>query len=99
MIITRNGASGTYPGSTDLAYKQAVDDGADIIDCSVQLSSDGVAFCLDTIDLNSGTNALSQFMTKSETIPELQAEAGVFSFQLSWDEIQSLKRKLLYFKI
>ncbi|PQM42045.1 glycerophosphodiester phosphodiesterase GDPDL7 [Prunus yedoensis var. nudiflora] len=94
LIITRNGASGTYPGSTDLAYKQAVDDGADIIDCSVQLSSDGVAFCLDTIDLNSGTNALSQFMPKSETIPELQAEAGVFSFQLSWDEIQNLKPQI-----
>ncbi|VVA25135.1 PREDICTED: glycerophosphodiester [Prunus dulcis] len=94
LIITRNGASGTYPGCTDLAYKQAVDDGADIIDCSVQLSSDGVAFCLDTIDLNSGTNALSQFMTKSETIPELQAEAGVFSFQLSWHEIQSLKPQI-----
>ncbi|KAM0974271.1 hypothetical protein ACFX2C_017475 [Malus domestica] len=94
LIITRNGASGIYPGSTDLAYKQAVEDGADIIDCSVQMSSDGVAFCLDTIDLNSGTNALSQFMTKSDTIPELQAEAGVFSFQLSWSDIQSLKPQI-----
>ncbi|KAM1061465.1 hypothetical protein ACFX2A_026489 [Malus domestica] len=94
LIITRNGASGIYPGSTDLAYKQAVEDGADIIDCSVQMSSDGVAFCLDTPDLNSGTNALSQFMTKSETIPELQAEAGVFSFQLSWSDIKSLKPQM-----
>ncbi|KAM5552144.1 hypothetical protein ABKV19_026817 [Rosa sericea] len=58
------------------------------------MSSDGVAFCLDSIDLNSGTNALTQFMTKSETIPELQPEAGVFSFQLTWEEIQSLKPQL-----
>ncbi|XP_061990534.1 glycerophosphodiester phosphodiesterase GDPDL7-like isoform X1 [Rosa rugosa] len=94
LIISRNGASGNYPGCTDLAYQRAVDDGADIIDCSVQMSSDGVAFCLDSIDLNSGTNALTQFMTKSETIPELQPEAGVFSFQLTWEEIQSLKPQL-----
>ncbi|PRQ54810.1 putative glycerophosphodiester phosphodiesterase [Rosa chinensis] len=58
------------------------------------MSSDGVAFCLDSIDLNSGTNALTQFMTKSETIPELQPEAGVFSFQFTWEEIQSLKTQL-----
>ncbi|KAK9947372.1 hypothetical protein M0R45_003001 [Rubus argutus] len=94
LIISRNGASGNYPGCTDLAYQRAVDDGTDIIDCSVQMSNDGVAFCLDRIDLNSGTNALSQFMTRSETIPELQPEAGVFSFHLSWSEIQSLKPQL-----
>ncbi|XP_050378151.1 glycerophosphodiester phosphodiesterase GDPDL6-like [Argentina anserina] len=94
LIITRNGASGNYPGCTDLAYQAAIDEGTDIIDCSVQMSSDGVAFCLDAIDLNSGTNALSQFMDKSETIPELQPEAGVFSFQLKWEEIQSLKPQI-----
>ncbi|KAF5956785.1 hypothetical protein HYC85_004010 [Camellia sinensis] len=51
LIISHNGASGIYPGSTDLAYEQAIDDGADIIDCSVQMSKDGVAFCLDSADL------------------------------------------------
>lgn len=94
LIISNNGASGDYPGCTDLAYQRAIDDGADIIDCSVQMSSDGVAFCLDSIDLNSGTNALTQFMTRSETVPELQSETGVFSPRLTWEEIQSLKRKL-----
>ncbi|KAB1225990.1 putative glycerophosphoryl diester phosphodiesterase 3 [Morella rubra] len=50
LIISKNGASGIYPACTDLAYQQAVDDGADIIDCSVQMSKDGVAFCSDTAD-------------------------------------------------
>ncbi|KAG6502273.1 hypothetical protein ZIOFF_042162 [Zingiber officinale] len=38
LIITHNGASGIYAGSTDIAYQQAVEDGADVIDCSVQMS-------------------------------------------------------------
>ncbi|OEL36529.1 Glycerophosphodiester phosphodiesterase GDPDL7 [Dichanthelium oligosanthes] len=33
LIISHNGASGDYPGCTDLAYQKAVDDGADVIDC------------------------------------------------------------------
>ncbi|CAL0330437.1 unnamed protein product [Lupinus luteus] len=44
LIISRDGASGVYPGSTDLAYNQAIVDGADIIDCSVQMTKDGIAF-------------------------------------------------------
>lgn len=95
LVITRNGASGIYPSSTDLAYQQAVDDGADIIDCSVQMSKDGVAFCLDTADLVGDTTAMTTFMSRSTTIPEIQPKAGVFSFDLSWSEIQTLKRKFL----
>lgn len=95
MIITKDGASGIYPGSTDLAYQQAVDDGADIIDCSVQMSKDGVAFCLDTADLVGDTTAMTTFMSRSTTVPEIQPKAGVFSFDLTWSEIQTLKRKFL----
>lgn len=65
-----NGASGVYPGCTDLAYKQAVDDGADIIDCSVQMSKDGVAFCLDSPDLSVSTTAMPTFMSRSTMVPE-----------------------------
>ncbi|KAL2929946.1 Glycerophosphodiester phosphodiesterase GDPDL7, partial [Bienertia sinuspersici] len=42
LIISHNGASGDYTGCTDLAYDKAVRDGADIIDCSVQMSKDGL---------------------------------------------------------
>ncbi|KAF5445738.1 hypothetical protein F2P56_034768 [Juglans regia] len=94
LIITRNGASGIYPGSTDLAYQQAVDDGADIIDCSVQMSKDGVAFCLDTADLVGDTTAMTTFMSRSTTVPEIQPKAGVFSFDLTWSEIQTLKPQI-----
>ncbi|KAG6673477.1 hypothetical protein I3842_16G114300 [Carya illinoinensis] len=94
LIITKDGASGIYPGSTDLAYQQAVDDGADIIDCSVQMSKDGVAFCLDTADLVGDTTAMTTFMSRSTTVPEIQPKAGVFSFDLTWSEIQTLKPQI-----
>ncbi|KMT03575.1 hypothetical protein BVRB_8g192510 [Beta vulgaris subsp. vulgaris] len=94
LIISHNGASGDYTGCTDLAYDKAVTDGADVIDCSVQMSKDGVAFCLDSADLLGDTTAITTFMSKSSSIPEIQPKNGIFSFDLTWSEIQSLKPQL-----
>lgn len=69
LIISHDGASGDYPGSTDLAYQKAIDDGTEIIDCSVQLSKDGTAFCLPSADLIGTTTAASLFMDRSTRIP------------------------------
>ncbi|KAL5547425.1 hypothetical protein UlMin_002656 [Ulmus minor] len=95
LIISNNGASGVYPGCTDLAYQQAIEDGADIIDCSVQMSKDGVPFCLDSADLAGDTNAMLPFIDRQTTIPEIQSQMGVFSFALSWTEIQTLKPQMV----
>ncbi|XP_039018628.1 glycerophosphodiester phosphodiesterase GDPDL6-like [Hibiscus syriacus] len=96
LIITHNGASGLYPGCTDLAYEQAVNDGADIIDCSVQMSKDGVAFCLDSADLTGHTSAsvMPAFMSRSSSVPEVQKDMGIFSFDLTWGEIRTLKPQM-----
>ncbi|XVE53677.1 hypothetical protein DITRI_Ditri03aG0021800 [Diplodiscus trichospermus] len=94
LIITHNGASGIYPDCTDLAYEQAVNDGADIIDCSVQMSKDGVAFCLDSADLAGDTTAMPTFMSRSSSVPEVQKDKGIFSFDLTWSEIQTLKPQI-----
>ncbi|KAG6481962.1 glycerophosphodiester phosphodiesterase GDPDL7-like [Zingiber officinale] len=94
LIITHNGASGVYAGSTDLAYQQAVADGADIIDCSVQMSKDGVAFCLESPDLMGHSTAVQTFMSLATTVPEIQSNNGIFSFDLSWSDILSLKPAL-----
>ncbi|CAN0901076.1 Glycerophosphodiester phosphodiesterase GDPDL7 [Linum grandiflorum] len=95
LVITRGGASGVYAASSDLAYKQAVEDGADVIDCIVQMSKDGVAFCMVSPDLTEDTTAASVFMDRSTTISEIQKEAGIFSFDLTWDDIQSVQPQLL----
>ncbi|KAJ0029955.1 hypothetical protein Pint_14559 [Pistacia integerrima] len=83
LIISHNGASGVYPGSTDLAYQQAIDDGTDIIDCSVQMSKDGVAFCLDSPDLMGKTTVMTSFMSRVTSIPAIQQNKGIFSFDLT----------------
>lgn len=93
LVISHNGASIDYPGCTDLAYKKAINDGADIIDCNVQMTKDGVAFCLDAIDLLGKTNAAMAFMDRSTTITEIQPKSGVFTFDVTWTEIKSVKRK------
>ncbi|XP_020553824.1 glycerophosphodiester phosphodiesterase GDPDL3-like isoform X3 [Sesamum indicum] len=56
LIISSEGASGDYPGCTDEAYAKAVSDGVDILDCPVQMTNDGIPFCLGSIDLKEKTN-------------------------------------------
>ncbi|KAK2969830.1 hypothetical protein RJ640_000647 [Escallonia rubra] len=92
LVISREGASGDYPGCTDLAYAKAISDGVDILDCPVQMTKDGIPFCLASINLMDGmTVAQSLFSNLTTIIPELQADNGIFSFSLTWSQIQSLK--------
>lgn len=92
MIISHNGASGVYPGCTDLAYHQAINDGANIIDCTVQITKDKIAFCSTHVDLNVATTSMTKFVSRITKVPEIQSHGGIFSFDLTWSEIQSLKR-------
>ncbi|KAI3675795.1 hypothetical protein L1987_85390 [Smallanthus sonchifolius] len=92
LIISYEGASGDYPGCTDLAYQKAVSDGADIIDCPVQITSDGIPICLGSINLLDRTSvAQSPFTNLTSSLAELQSGAGIFTFSLTWDQIQSLQ--------
>lgn len=98
VVISYNGASGDYPSCTDLAYQAAIADGANIIDCPVQISKDGIPFCFSSINLMEGsTAAQSPFRTRTTAAPELFIERGLFSFSLTWEEIQTLKRKFYLF--
>lgn len=94
LIVSHNGASGDLPGATDLAFQKAIDDGADIIDCSVQMSKDGVAFCSDRADIIRTTTAATLYMDKTRNVPDVQPEDGVFSFDLTWAEIQALQPQM-----
>ncbi|KAJ6965960.1 glycerophosphodiester phosphodiesterase GDPDL3-like [Populus alba x Populus x berolinensis] len=90
-VISKNGASGDYPGCTDLAYQNAILDGADVIDCPVQISKDGIPFCLGSINLyDSTTVAQSSYSNRSQIIPQIKAGNGIFTFSLAWSEIQNL---------
>lgn len=94
LVITKYGASGDYPACTDLAYKKAKLDGADVLDCPVQMSSDGIPFCSSSIDLlESTTVADTKFKSRVTTIPEIKYGSGIYTFSLTWNEIKTLTRK------
>lgn len=95
LIISHNGASGDYPGCTDLAYQKAVDDGADVIDCPVQVTKDGIPVCMGSINLMDGTTvAKSPFASQTAVMKDIESVLGVFTFNLTWDDIvKNLKRK------
>nr|XP_007146558.1 hypothetical protein PHAVU_006G050600g [Phaseolus vulgaris]ESW18552.1 hypothetical protein PHAVU_006G050600g [Phaseolus vulgaris] len=96
LVISKYGASGDYPPCTDLAYKKAILDGVDILDCPVQMSKDGIPFCFNSIDLIKSTNvAKSSFSNLSKSIPEIQAGDGIFAFDLAWNDIKSLSLSML----
>ncbi|KAJ9672279.1 hypothetical protein PVL29_025764 [Vitis rotundifolia] len=91
LIISYNGASGDYPSCTDVAYTQAISDGVDVLDCNVQMTKDGIPICLSSVNLMDSTKvAQSQFSTFTTTITEVQQGSGIFTFNLTWDNISSL---------
>ncbi|KAL8509839.1 hypothetical protein ACS0TY_016891 [Phlomoides rotata] len=92
LIISSEGASGDYPGCTDSAYEKAVSDGVDILDCPVQMSSDGIPFCLGSINLRDRTSvAQSNFSNLAINNPDLGIVNGIFAYSLNWSQIQTLK--------
>lgn len=96
-VISKNGASGDFPGCTDFAYQKAISDGVDFLDCSVQMSKDGIPFCLSSINLIDSTTVInSPFRNLTQSIPEIKPGSGIFTFNLTWSDIQTLKRKLIF---
>lgn len=97
LIISHNGASGDFPGCTDIAYQSAIQDGVDYIDCSVQMTKDGVPICREDPDLLISTNVLSDssfYPARQRTVSDIQATEGIFTFDLTWKEIQGLKPQI-----
>ncbi|KAG8386058.1 hypothetical protein BUALT_Bualt03G0109500 [Buddleja alternifolia] len=92
LIISSEGASGDYPGCTDKAYEKAVSDGADILDCPVQMTNDGIPICLGSVNLRDKTNvAQSEFSNLATNNPDLNIKDGIFTYNLTWNQIQRLK--------
>jgi len=46
LVIAHRGSSGVFPEHTIEAYRRAISDGADVIECDVTLSLDLVPVCL-----------------------------------------------------
>ncbi|BAT80643.1 hypothetical protein VIGAN_03023800 [Vigna angularis var. angularis] len=96
LIISKYGASGDYPACTNLSYIKAIEYGVDVLDCPVQISKDGIPFCLNSIDLiESTTVAQSSFSKFAMTIPQIKSGSGIFAFNLTWSDIKTLTPSIL----
>ncbi|CAN1242363.1 Glycerophosphodiester phosphodiesterase GDPDL3 [Linum perenne] len=89
LVISKNGASGDYPSCTDIAYQNAILGGADVIDCTVQMSQDGLPFCQSSVNLIDTTKAAETLSNFSTNVPELKGN-GIYTFSLPWSQIQTL---------
>ncbi|CAH9083630.1 unnamed protein product [Cuscuta europaea] len=96
LVITNDGASGYYAGCTDVAYTSAVYNGADIIDCTVQMTKDRRPFCMGSVNLIGVTTAAEVFNNYSRSISELKTVRAIHSFDLTWGDIQNLKPTISY---
>ncbi|KAL6858913.1 hypothetical protein ACP4OV_017915 [Aristida adscensionis] len=97
LIISHNGASGDFPDCTDLAYNSAISGGADVIDCPVQVTSDGVLVCMSSINLMGTTNVQrTPFSSLASVVTAIQTTPGIFTFNVTWNDINgsTLKPKI-----
>lgn len=97
LVISSGGSSGFYTGCTKDSYLRAISDGVDILDCTVQLTSDGIPICLGSINLVMSTNAKMYYNKRAKVVPELGHGAGIYTFSLTWSEIQTLTPSLRSF--
>lgn len=60
------------------------------------MTKDGVLVCMSSVNLmNDTTVARSQFASQTAVITDIHSARGVFTFNLTWDEIvKNLRRKL-----
>ncbi|KAL2483713.1 Glycerophosphodiester phosphodiesterase GDPDL3 [Forsythia ovata] len=97
LVISSEGASGDYPGCTDKAYSKAISDGVDVLDCPVQITNDGIPFCLGSINLKDRTNVdETNFSNLAKSNPDLNIDSGIYTYNLTWSQIQSTLRPAIF---
>ncbi|KAK2146370.1 hypothetical protein LSH36_613g01025 [Paralvinella palmiformis] len=96
-IIAHRGSSGVYPEHTIAAYKRAIEDGADLIECDLLLTRDRQLVCLHEPYLTSSTNIAQhpEYETRKRklTIPDHGELDDWFSFDFTLEELKSLRVK------
>ena len=93
-VIAHRGASGLLPEHTLPAYKLAIDQGADFIECDVILTRDLVPICRHEADLNLTTDAAVKFPHRVNTYTiDGKTHTGVFAADLTLAEVKTLRAK------
>lgn len=92
LVIAHRGASYHLPEHTTAAYRLALELGADWIEADVVASSDGVLFCLHSVDLAVTSNVEEVFPNQTWYSPVLD-RTGYWIFNFTADQVDQLKVK------
>lgn len=71
QVVAHRGASALYPEHTLAAYRAAISQGADALECDVRLTADGELVCLH--DRNLRRTGLKDGLVSTSTLAELEA--------------------------
>lgn len=96
LVIAHRGASGDYPEHTEVAYWQAMQQGADFIEADLVPTKDGVLISRHENELSQSTNVatLSQFANrKSKKVVDGLAVEGWFAEDFTLAEIRLLRAR------
>ncbi len=98
LVIAHRGASGYHPENTMAAFSRAVALGADMIECDIQLSKDGIPMVIHDEELSRTTNGKG--FVRDFTAKELQKlDAGSwFSQKNAGERIPTLQEVLHFVK-
>ncbi|MFN8944212.1 MAG: glycerophosphodiester phosphodiesterase family protein [Pseudobdellovibrionaceae bacterium] len=92
LIIGHRGAPGTYPDHTLESYREAIRQGADVVEPDLVITKDGVLICRHENDLSQTTNVSKVFpqRKKTKTIDGRKI-TGWFSEDFTLKEIKQLR--------
>ncbi|PSS30223.1 Glycerophosphodiester phosphodiesterase [Actinidia chinensis var. chinensis] len=92
-VIARGGYSGAFPESSDMANQCALQSSLSdaILYCSLQLSKDGLGFCLSSLKLDNTTNIADTFPNAQKTYNvNGQEMQGYFALDYTADQLANL---------
>ena len=84
-IVAHRGSSAEIPEHTLAAYQQAIDDGADALECDVRLTADGVLVCVHDRKVNRTSNGRGVVSTLE--LADL-AELDFGSWRETWEDFE-----------
>jgi glycerophosphoryl diester phosphodiesterase len=73
LVIGHRGASADAPEHTIAAYDRAVEQGADVLECDLQLTADEVPVCVHDTTVDRTTGGTAQGRVEDFTLEQLQA--------------------------
>ena len=99
LNVAHRGSSGLLPEHTEAAYRQAIDDGADVIECDIVITRDLELVCRHDPWLSQTTNIndVPKFESRkrSEYIPSVKPKdiTDWFVIDFTLDELRTLKMR------